>query len=302
MKDIALLSWTHWLIIALSVALTLSAWLITKNQTKIQQTSHFNQEVLSIENLLNLRLEKYEDILWAGVATIQAQTQGLNYREWQKFTNPLNLTEKYNGINGIGVIYHVPKDQIEQFISQQKEDRPDFTVHPRHNETEFFPITFIEPVEPNKEAVGLDMAHEKSRYTAIKIARRTGLPTLTGPIKLVQDKHKNPAFLFFAPFYKNTSNKMHMTEDERMQNFVGVVYAPFTFKQLIGDLFQHRGLYTLIRISDGNTFLYDEKVPLPDNVIATLKSKPSLKNRRNIAEETTSKIVEFAKSLNNTTK
>lgn len=51
-----------------------------------------------------------------------------------------------------------------------------------------------------------------------------------------------------------------------------------------------------------NTFLYDEKVPLPDNVIATLKSKPSLKNRRNIAEETTTKIVEFAQSLNNDTK
>ncbi len=51
-----------------------------------------------------------------------------------------------------------------------------------------------------------------------------------------------------------------------------------------------------------NTFFYDEKVPLPDNVIATLKSKPSLKNRRNIAKEVTTKIVEFAKSLNNDTK
>lgn len=50
-----------------------------------------------------------------------------------------------------------------------------------------------------------------------------------------------------------------------------------------------------------NTFLYDEKIPLPDNVISTLKSKPSLKNRRSIAEETTQKIVEFVKSLNNET-
>lgn len=48
-----------------------------------------------------------------------------------------------------------------------------------------------------------------------------------------------------------------------------------------------------------NTYLYDEKPPLPDGVISTLKSKPSLKNRRTIAEETTNKIVEFAKSLNN---
>lgn len=51
-----------------------------------------------------------------------------------------------------------------------------------------------------------------------------------------------------------------------------------------------------------NTYLYDEKVPLPDSVISTLKSKPSLKNRRSIAEENTKKIVEFAKSLNNESK
>ncbi|MEI6864647.1 FRG domain-containing protein [Flavicella sp.] len=48
-----------------------------------------------------------------------------------------------------------------------------------------------------------------------------------------------------------------------------------------------------------NTYLFDEKPPLPDSVISTLKSKPSLKNRRTIAEETTKKIIEFAKSLNN---
>jgi len=48
-----------------------------------------------------------------------------------------------------------------------------------------------------------------------------------------------------------------------------------------------------------NTYLYDEKAPLPDSVISTLKSKPSLKNRRSIAEETTKKIVEFSKSINN---
>jgi hypothetical protein len=47
-----------------------------------------------------------------------------------------------------------------------------------------------------------------------------------------------------------------------------------------------------------NTFLFDEKPPLPDSVISTLKSKPSLTNRRSIAVETTKKIVEFAKSLN----
>lgn len=46
-----------------------------------------------------------------------------------------------------------------------------------------------------------------------------------------------------------------------------------------------------------NTFLFDEKPPLPDSVVLTLKSKPSLKNRRNVVAETTKKIVEFAKSL-----
>lgn len=48
-----------------------------------------------------------------------------------------------------------------------------------------------------------------------------------------------------------------------------------------------------------NTFLFDEKPPLPDSVISALKNKPSLKNRRAIAERTTKKIIAFAKALNN---
>lgn len=51
-----------------------------------------------------------------------------------------------------------------------------------------------------------------------------------------------------------------------------------------------------------NTYLYDEKSPLPDSVISVLVSKPSLKNRRNVAEETTKKIIDFVKYLNNETK
>jgi FRG domain-containing protein len=47
-----------------------------------------------------------------------------------------------------------------------------------------------------------------------------------------------------------------------------------------------------------NKYLYNDKAPLRDTIIATLKSKPSLKNRKSIAETTNQKIVVFAKSLN----
>ena len=53
--------------------------------------------------------------------------------------------------------------------------------------TEYFPITYVEPAAANAAAIGLDMAHEINRLTAMRKARDTGGAQITAPIVLVQD-------------------------------------------------------------------------------------------------------------------
>ncbi len=254
------LHWFHWFIVVASLVLTLSAWYFTKTQVEQKTQNLFDRQAEQIVELVVERMRHYEDALQGGVATIHSQSQGIDSDEWQRYAEALKLGVKYPGINGIGVIFHVPRYQSEAFIEDQRILRPYFKIHPEHNEKELMPITFIEPEATNAKAVGLDMAHETNRYQASKKSRSTGLPQMTAPIVLVQDSQKTPGFLLFAPFYQKHFDPMatETTEQQRIERFIGMVYAPFIMTKLMRGTLGQEKRQVLVKISDEDDVLYDE--------------------------------------------
>jgi CHASE1-domain containing sensor protein len=176
------LHWYHWLVVVLSIFLTVFAWYFSKKQVDEKSRIQFLRESDHVVELISERMKKYEDGLWGGVAAIQAKGGDISHQAWRIFAENLRIDTKYPGINGIGVIHYVPRGKLNSYLEKQRQDRPDYKVHPEHNGNELFPITHIEPVNINAKAVGLDMAHEVNRYTAAKKARDTGLAQITGPI------------------------------------------------------------------------------------------------------------------------
>lgn len=254
-KNAGKLHWFHWFIISLSLLLTFSVWYFARTQLNTKIENKFNRESEQVIGLVSDRMKKYEDALWSGVATIHSQNHGVNYEQWKRFSKTLKIEQKYPGINGIGVIYHILPEDIPSYLKEKRAVRPDFKIHPAHEQNELFPITYIEPVVTNAAAVGLDMAHETNRYTAAKKARDTGESQITGPIILVQDAQKTPGFLFYAPFYDGGS---YETLEERRKHFIGMVYAPFIFKKLIRGTLAKENRHVSISIRDGKEVLYDE--------------------------------------------
>ena len=189
------LHWFHWLVIALSLVLTFGAWYFAQSQVDEKVEAQFQREAAQSVELISERMQKYEDALWGGVGAIQAQGGDINHTDWLTFSETLSLVVKYPGINGIGVIHSVQPEQLPGYLEEQRRLRPDYAIHPAHGESEYLPITYIEPVATNQKAVGLDMAHEANRYNAAKKARDTGTAQITGPITLVQDAQKTPGFV-----------------------------------------------------------------------------------------------------------
>ncbi len=250
------LHWVHWIVLSLSLALTFAAWYFSQSQLEAKNAVKFEREADQVTALILERMGKYEDGLWGGVGLIRASDK-VSHTQWLEFANSLRLEERYPGVNGIGVIHNVPRKKVATFLAQQRKERPDFRIHPEHKEVETYPITYIEPVDINKKAVGLDMAHETNRYTAAKKSRDTGTAQITGPITLVQDAGKTPGFLFYAPFYKGGRQK---TQEGRRKNFEGLVYAPFVVNKLMEGVLARTHRHVGIKLSDGEDVLYDDHV------------------------------------------
>lgn len=251
------LHWFHWVIVSLSLLLTFFAWYYSKSSLDARITSQFDREADQVIELVLERMQKYEDALWGGVALIDSSKGDVDFDHWRDYADSIDIEQKYPGINGIGVVHAMSKEEVPRYLAKQRKSRPDYHIHPEHEAKDLFPIGYIIPVKGNEKAVGLDMAHETNRYTAATKSRDTGDAQITGPITLVQDSGKTPGFLFYAPFYEGGT---YEDADERKNHFSGMVYAPFVVKKLMQGVLEKEKRHVGIRLIDGEEVLYDEHV------------------------------------------
>ncbi len=237
----------HVLVATLSLGLTLGAWRVSSRQQKEKARLQFDREADHVVELVVERMRKYENGLRGGVGAIQALGGDVTYEQWLRFARALGIERRYPGVGGIGVIHYVSAERLPEYLTRQRESRPGYEVHPSEERGEYWPITYIEPAASNREAVGLDMAHEHIRFSAARAARDTGKPQATGSIVLVQDSGRTPGFLFFVPFYRGGEPS---SPAARRQRFVGLVYAPFVFKNLLDGTLSKSGRHLDIRLED----------------------------------------------------
>ncbi|PTY36857.1 histidine kinase [Saccharospirillum sp. MSK14-1] len=250
------LHWYHWLVIGLSLMLTLGAFKITERQVQLKSEEQFEFQSQQILDLVQERMAKYEEALLAGVSSLRMFPSTATRSDWLTFADSLDIGERFPGINGIGVIHYVPPEKLEDYLAWQRESMPGYNIHPAHNEDEYWPITYIEPEITNTRAVGLDMAHEQNRFTAAKKARDTGKANITGPITLVQDAQQTPGFLFYAPWYADRGPVA--THGDSNGNFMGLVYAPFIMFKLMDGTLANTNRLVNFSIHDGDVELYNE--------------------------------------------
>lgn len=252
----------HWLFVALSLVLTFTAWYISKEQVYNAAAERFSvEQKLTIERV-HERMQLYENVLRGGAAFIDTLDERITYQQWKDYADGLEIDRVYPGINGIGVIFNIQPDELDSYLELEKGWRPDYGIHPAHSQPEYWPITYIEPAQPNVKAIGLDMAFETNRYTAVKKARDIGLAQATGPITLVQDADETPGFLLYVPFYKD--GQQPLSVDARRENIVGVVYAPFITRNLVQGVLGARHNQVSVTISDASDLVYEDMIETAD--------------------------------------
>jgi len=127
----------HWLVITLSALLTLGAWYYSSEQLSQKVEVKFNREADQVVALIKERMELYENALWGGVALIDSNQGNIFYDQWSAYSNSLKIDQTYPGINGFGVIFNIQASQMDTYLAKEREKRPDYQLHPNHNEPEY---------------------------------------------------------------------------------------------------------------------------------------------------------------------
>jgi PAS domain S-box-containing protein len=229
---------------------TVFAWHATSTSLAEKNNERFEALAEESEKALKNRLLSYEDAILGGAGLFYASEE-VSRAEWREYVKALDVVNRYPGINGIGYIGRVPEEEVAGYVAEQRTTwRPDFRSHPEVENNTYYIITYIEPVDINGPAVGLNIAFEANRKAAAELAANTGKSAITQRILLVQDAEKTPGFLLLFPIY---NNGVFTAQTNPETDLLGWVYAPFIGKNLLGDLTASQGERIGLNIYDGAT-------------------------------------------------
>lgn len=176
--------------------------------------------------------------------------RGLTRAAIKNYSLTRDLAKEFPGARGFGFIRRVSTTDEAQFLQSAKlDDFPDFAIRqlqPHNNER--YVIQYVEPVEPNRAAVGLDISSEYFRRSAAQKAITTGEAQLTGPITLVQATGSpQQSFLILMPVYRSWFTPAEPAE--RWELAIGWSYAPLLMKEILDSL-NVDSKYFHLRLSD----------------------------------------------------
>ncbi|EZH78826.1 ATPase [Ectopseudomonas composti] len=195
------------------------------------------------------RIELYQyGLRGARGAVLASGEHGITREGFRNYSKTRDVDREFPGARGFGFIRRVPSQQQDSFLALARADgMPDFQIRQlAPHDGERFVIQYIEPVETNRQAVGLDIASERNRRSAAMAAMASGEVRISGPITLVQATGSPlQSFLILLPIYRDAVTPG--TLEARMSQGIGWSYAPLLTEEVLQGLTLDReGLHMLL--------------------------------------------------------
>lgn len=127
---------------------------------------------------------------------------------------------------GFGFVQRVMRKDLDAFVATEQ------LADQSHDD--LYVIKFIEPVQRNAAAQGLDLGSKAVRRAGLQQAIDTGTATLSAPVTLVQESRKTPGMLLYLPIYAKGSTPTSVPQ--RRAALVGVAYAPIVVADVLAGM------------------------------------------------------------------
>jgi len=217
-----------------------------------------------------LRFERYADRLTTeversvnqvvyglkGARGVYAASKSVERDEFRAYVASRDLPREFPGVRGFGFIQRVARADLAAFIAAERADHaPDFSVQTGGDAPDLYVIKFIEPLSSNRPAWGFDAGAEPVRRAAIEQAVRTGEPTLSGRLTLVQDERQRAGFINLVPIYRNGTRPQ--TPEQRATALQGVVYGVVVMEDLFSNIMEQADGMLDLEVFDGTELTKD---------------------------------------------
>ncbi|MFL6656502.1 MAG: CHASE domain-containing protein, partial [Massilia sp.] len=244
----------HWATLFVGLGMTVLVWHLVSGATERRALERFDSAAANIEQRIVERMRTYEQALRSGRALYSASIS-VERDEWHAFIDGMGVDRNFPGVQGIGfaaLVTPTSRAELEKLV--QADGFADFKIWPPIAGPRAMAVIYLEPFdERNRRAFGFNLLSEPTRRAAVEQAERTGLPTVSAKVTLVQEagNKAQAGFLMFVPVYRNGAPVA--TQAERSAALQGVVYAPFRMDDLMAGVVAAQAADVGIEIFDGDS-------------------------------------------------
>ena len=169
----------------------------------------FEQETR--EHIAALQRSLSEDINDVhSIGALYKASKEVDRDEFRAFTH--EIIPHMHGFHSISWVPLVRHDERDSYLDKMQADYPDFTIaNPNHTgpqtvtrkQRPVYPVTFVEPLRSNENAMGIDLGSLPASLAVMKQARDTGKLTISSKIAIQTDIYQQSGVLCVLPVYRN---------------------------------------------------------------------------------------------------
>ncbi len=217
---------------------TLSGLLFTllERQQERSDEKDFAELTDGAQMAIEQRVSGCSDLLRSGGAALAVSAPELGREAWRNYASAIDLTHRYAGVGGLGVVYPVRPGESQALVSRLRaEGDPGFAVRSPEGRSpdpaqEGRVLTYYEPPGAGPSAIGLDLYTDAVRRTAQDQARDTGEPRITERVAALPEARGLPGLVLYVPIYRggvHPSSVAERREALRLWVEAPVVTQPF---------------------------------------------------------------------------
>ena len=227
-----------WLVLILGLLFT---GLVFDQNRRLGQQAHLRIEHALLDDVSDaIETKLQQDIeTVSGVAGLFNASGPVSRDDFRRYVNTIGrVDEGLNGIQGIGFSRFLTAAQRAGVEAQVRaEGFADFRIKPAGERPLLSSILYLEPFNVrNQRAFGFDMFSEPVRHAAMEKAALTGMPAMSGKVKLLQETSTGiqAGVLIYVPIYEHGVLTVPSSVQEFPAKLVGWAYSPLR----VGDLVQ----------------------------------------------------------------
>lgn len=186
----------------------------------------------SVVDAIRSKLETNISILSAIAGFFNGATT-VSRSEFRTFHESVALnTGQFKGVQGVGFARSVPASELTAYESAiRQQGFSGFRVRPVGERPFYSAVEFVEPFDwRNQRAFGFDMTTEPVRSQAMNRAATSGIATLSGKVRLLQetDDDLQSGVLIYVPIFKDRGEATSSMKRE----LVGWAYSPLRMNDM----------------------------------------------------------------------